>query len=135
MANATVGNGAADFCVGMTGLHDELRPVPARISTSAWRNGGEDPADPTEAGHTRSVRQIAVRRDWPSHRASHLQAFGCNRTATALKCRTIRFRREAARYRGIVLASPEDAVVLCVDRKIQIQAWSGRSPAPMGLAT
>jgi putative transposase len=140
MANATVGKWRGRFLrSGMTGLHDELRPGrPRSISDErvAELVAKTLQTRPKQGTHW-SVRQIAgqtrlakstVHRIWQAfglqpHRQRHFKL--SNDPFFVEKLRDIV---------GLYLHPPEDAVVLCVDEKSQIQALERTQPLlPMGL--
>lgn len=140
MANATVGKWRRRFVEhGVTGLHDELRPgrprsiSDERVAQLVARTLQTRPKNGTHW----SVRQIAretrlakstVHRVW--------QAFGLQpHRQRYFKLSNDPFFVEKVRdIVGLYLHPPEDAVVLCVDEKSQIQALERTQPLlPMGL--
>jgi transposase len=140
MANATVGKWRRRFVEhGVTGLHDELRPgrprsiSDERVAQLVARTLQTRPKNGTHW----SVRQIAretrlakstVHRVW--------QAFGLQpHRQRHFKLSNDPFFVEKVRdIVGLYLHPPEDAVVLCVDEKSQIQALERTQPLlPMGL--
>lgn len=140
MANATVGKWRRRFVeLGVTGLHDELRPGrPRSISDErvAQLVAKTLQTRPKNGTHW-SVRQIAgetrlakstVHRIW--------QAFGLEpQRQRHFKLSNDPFFVEKVRdIVGLYLHPPENAVVLCVDEKSQIQALERTQPMlPMGL--
>ena len=140
MANATVGKWRRRFVEhGVTGLHDELRPGRPRSMSDervAQLVAKTLQTRPKEGTHW-SVRRLAretrcakstVHRIWQafglqSHRQRHFKL--SNDPFFVEKVRDIV---------GLYLHPPEDAVVLCVDEKSQIQALERTQPLlPMGL--
>lgn len=140
MANATVGKWRRRFVEhGVTGLHDELRPgrprsiSDERVAQLVARTLQTRPKNGTHW----SVRHIAretrlakstVHRVW--------QAFGLQpHRQRHFKLSNDPFFVEKVRdIVGLYLHPPEDAVVLCVDEKSQIQALERTQPLlPMGL--
>jgi putative transposase len=140
MANGTVGKWRRRFVKhGVTGLHDELRPGrPRSISDErvAHLVAKTLRTRPKNGTHW-SVRHIArdtrlakstVHRIW--------QAFGLQpHRQRHFKLSNDPFFVEKVRdIVGLYLDPPEDAVVLCVDEKSQIQALERTQPMlPMGL--
>jgi len=140
LANATVGKWRRRFLEGdVTGLHDELRPGrPRPISDERVAQLVRKTLEtkPKEGTHW-SIRQIArqtrlskstVHRVW--------QAFGLQpHRQRHFKLSNDPFFVEKVRdIVGLYLHPPENAVVLCVDEKSQIQALERTQPMlPMGL--
>jgi putative transposase len=140
LANATVGKWRRRFLEqDVTGLHDELRPGrPRPISDERVAQLVRKTLDtkPKDGTHW-SIRQIArqtrlskstVHRIW--------QAFGLEpHRQRHFKLSTDPFFVEKVRdIVGLYLNPPENAVVLCVDEKSQIQALERTQPMlPMGL--
>ena len=140
LANATVGKWRRRFLEqDVAGLHDELRPGrPRPISDERVAQLVRKTLDtkPKDGTHW-SIRQIArqarlskstVHRIW--------QAFGLEpHRQRHFKLSTDPFFVEKVRdIVGLYLNPPEDAVVLCVDEKSQIQALERTQPMlPMGL--
>lgn len=140
MTNATVGKWRRRFLQqGVSGLHDELRPgrprpiSDERVAQLVRKTLKTKP----KAGTHWSIRQIAgesgvskstVHRIWQAfglqpHRQKHFKL--SNDPFFVEKVRDIV---------GLYLNPPEDAVVLCVDEKSQIQALERTQPMlPMGL--
>src|SRR3989454_319040 len=141
LTNATVGKWRRRFVEqGVAGLHDELRPGrPRPISDERVARLVRKTLEtkPKEGTHW-SIRQMAeqtriskstVHRIWQSfglepHRQRHF------------KLSTDPFFVEKVRdIVGLYLNPPENAVVLCVDEKSQIQALERTQPMlPMGLS-
>jgi putative transposase len=140
MSNATVGKWRQRFLkYGVTGLHDELRPgrprsiSDDRIARLVRKTLETKPEDGTHW----SIRQIAnqtrltkstVHRIW--------QAFGLEpHRQRQFKLSNDPFFVEKVRdIVGLYLNPPENAVVLCVDEKSQIQALERTQPVlRMGL--
>jgi putative transposase len=140
VTNATVGKWRRRFLAqGVSGLHDELRPgrprpiSDERVAQLVRRTLKTKP----QAGTHWSIRQIAadsgvskstVHRIW--------QAFGLQpHRQKYFKLSSDPFFVEKVRdIVGLYLNPPEDAVVLCVDEKSQIQALERTQPMlPMGL--
>jgi putative transposase len=140
LANATVGKWRRRFLErDVTGLHDELRPGrPRPISDERVAQLVRKTLEtkPKEGTHW-SIRQIArqtrlskstVHRVW--------QAFGLQpHRQRHFKLSNDPFFVEKVRdIVGLYLDPPENAVVLCVDEKSQIQALERTQPMlPMGL--
>src|ERR1700730_8056234 len=140
LANATVGKWRRRFLdQDVAGLHDELRPGrPRPISDERVAQLVRKTLDtkPKDGTHW-SIRQIArqarlskstVHRIW--------QAFGLEpHRQRHFKLSTDPFFVEKVRdIVGLYLNPPENAVVLCVDEKSQIQALERTQPMlPMGL--
>ena len=140
LANATVGKWRRRFLEqDVAGLHDELRPGrPRPISDERVAQLVRKTLDtkPKDGTHW-SIRQIArqarlskstVHRIW--------QAFGWEpHRQRHFKLSTDPFFVEKVRdIVGLYLNPPENAVVLCVDEKSQIQALERTQPMlPMGL--
>lgn len=140
LSQATVGQWRRRFLEqGVTGLHDELRPGrPRSISDErVARLVRKTLMSKPENGTHWSIRQIAeqtrvskstVHRIW--------QAFGLQpHRQKQFKLSTDPFFVEKVRdIVGLYLNPPENAVVLCVDEKSQIQALERTQPLlPMGL--
>ena len=140
LTNATVGKWRRRFLAqDVSGLHDELRPgrprpiSDERVARLVRKTLETKPKDGTHW----SVRQIAeqtrvskstVHRIW--------QAFGLEpHRQKHFKLSTDPFFVEKVRdIVGLYLNPPENAVVLCVDEKSQIQALERTQPMlPMGL--
>src|ERR1700733_9514180 len=140
LRNATVGKWRQRFVEqGVSGLHDELRPGrPRPISDERVAQLVRKTLETKPEGGTHwSLRQIAgqtrlskstVHRIW--------QAFGLEpHRQRHFKLSTDPFFVEKVRdIVGLYLHPPENAVVLCVDEKSQIQALERTQPMlPMGL--
>ena len=140
LTNATVGKWRRRFLEqDMSGLHDELRPGrPRPISDDRVAQLVRKTLETKPKGGTHwSIRQIAeatriskstVHRIW--------QAFGLQpHRQKHFKLSTDPFFVEKVRdIVGLYLNPPENAVVLCVDEKSQIQALERTQPMlPMGL--
>ena len=140
LTNATVGKWRRRFLEqDVSGLHDELRPGrPRPISDECVARLVRKTLETKPKGGTHwSVRQIAeqtrvskstVHRIW--------QAFGLQpHRQKHFKLSTDPFFVEKVRdIVGLYLNPPENAVVLCVDEKSQIQALERTQPMlPMGL--
>src|SRR5713226_7953626 len=140
LTNATVGKWRRRFVEqGVTGLHDELRPGrPRPISDERVAQLVRKTLETKPKGGTHwSVRQIAgqtrlskstVHRIW--------RAFGLEpHRQRHFKLSTDPFFVEKVRdIVGLYLHPPENAVVLCVDEKSQIQALERTQPMlPIGL--
>ena len=140
LSNATVGKWRRRFLEqDVSGLHDELRPGrPRPISDERVAQLVRKTLETKPKGGTHwSVRQIAeqtrvskstVHRIW--------QAFGLQpHRQKHFKLSTDPFFVEKVRdIVGLYLNPPENAVVLCVDEKSQIQALERTQPLlPMGL--
>ena len=140
LTNATVGKWRRRFLKqDMSGLHDELRPGrPRPISDDRVAQLVRKTLETKPKGGTHwSIRQIAeatriskstVHRIW--------QAFGLQpHRQKHFKLSTDPFFVEKVRdIVGLYLNPPENAVVLCVDEKSQIQALERTQPMlPMGL--
>jgi putative transposase len=140
VTNATVGKWRRRFLAqGVSGLHDELRPgrprpiSDERVAQLVRKTLKTKP----QAGTHWSIRQIAadsgvskstVHRIW--------QMFGLQpHRQKYFKLSSDPFFVEKVRdIVGLYLNPPEDAVVLCVDEKSQIQALERTQPMlPMGL--
>ena len=140
MTNATVGKWRRRFLqLGVTGLHDELRPgrprsvSDERVAQLVAKTLQTRPKHGTHwtvrqiAGQTRLAKST-VHRIWQAfglqpHRQRHFKL--SNDPFFVEKLRDIV---------GLYLHPPEDAVVLCVDEKSQIQALERTQPLlPMGL--
>src|SRR5713101_2994192 len=140
LTNATVGKWRRRFVEqGVTGLHDELRPGrPRPISDERVAQLVRKTLETKPKGGTHwSVRQMAgqtrlskstVHRIW--------RAFGLEpHRQRHFKLSTDPFFVEKVRdIVGLYLHPPENAVVLCVDEKSQIQALERTQPMlPIGL--
>jgi len=140
LSNATVGKWRRRFVEqGVAGLHDELRPGrPRPISDERVAQLVRKTLETKPKGGTHwSVRQIAgqtrlskstVHRIW--------RAFGLEpHRQRHFKLSTDPFFMEKVRdIVGLYLHPPENAVVLCVDEKSQIQALDRTQPMlPIGL--
>jgi len=140
LSQTTVGQWRRRFLAqGITGLHDELRPGrPRTISDERVARLVRKTLESKPEGGTHwSIRQIAgqtrvskstVHRIW--------QAFGLEpHRQKHFKLSTDPFFVEKVRdIVGLYLHPPENAVVLCVDEKSQIQALERTQPLlPMGL--
>ncbi len=123
---------------GVSGLHDEMRPDrPRPISDERVAQLVRKTLETKPEGGTHwSVRQIAgqtrlskstVHRIW--------RAFGLEpHRQRHFKLSTDPFFVEKCAISWVVLESPENAVVLCVDEKSQIQALERTQPMlPIGL--
>lgn len=140
LANATVGKWRERFLEqGVSGLHDELRPgrprsiSDERVARLVRRTLDSKPVDGTHW----SIRQMAqetrltkstVHRIW--------QAFGLQpHRQRHFKLSNDPFFVEKVRdIVGLYLDPPQNAVVLCVDEKSQIQALERTQPMlPLGL--
>jgi transposase len=140
LTNATVGKWRRRFVEqGVSGLHDELRPgrprpiSDERVAQLVRKTLETKPKDGTHwsvrqiAGQTR-LSKSTVHRIW--------QAFGLEpHRQRHFKLSTDPFFGEKVRdIVGLYLKPPENAVVLCVDEKSQIQALERTQPMlPMGL--
>ena len=140
LTNATVGKWRRRFLEqGVAGLHDELRPgrprpiSDERVAQLVRKTLETKPKDGTHwsvrqiAGQTR-LSKSTVHRIW--------QAFGLEpHRQRHFKLSTDPFFVEKVRdIVGLYLNPPENAVVLCVDEKSQIQALERTQPMlPMGL--
>ena len=133
LTNATVGKWRRRFVEqGVAGLHDELRPGrPRPISDELIALDGKTLETKPKGGTHWSVRQIAgqtrlskstVHRIW--------RAFGLEpHRQRHFKLSTDPFFVEKVRdIVGLYLHPPENAVVLCVDEKSQIQALERTQP-------
>jgi len=140
MANATVGKWRRRFVqLGVTGLHDELRPgrprsiSDERVSQLVAKTLQTRPKHGTHW----SVRQIACETRLAKSSVHRIwQAFGLQpHRQRHFKLSNDPFFVEKVRdIVGLYLHPPEDAVVLCVDEKSQIQALERTQPLlPMGL--
>jgi len=140
MANATVGNWRRRFLrLGVTGLHDELRSGRPR-STSDERVAqlvAKTLRTRPQHGTHWSVRQIACETRWAKSTVHRIwQAFGLQpHRQRHFKLSNDPFFVEKLRdIVGLYLHPPENAVVLCVDEKSQIQALERTQLLlPMGL--
>src|SRR5215471_19093663 len=140
MTNATVGKWRRRFLEqGVSGLHDELRPgrprpiSDERVAQLVRKTLKTKPKEGTHwsirqiAEHTR-VSKSTVHRIW--------QAFGLQpHRQKHFKLSSDPFFIEKVRdIVGLYLHPPENAVILCVDEKSQIQALERTQPMlPMGL--
>ena len=140
MTNATVGKWRRRFLEqGIPGLHDELRlgrPRPISDERVAQLVGKTLKTKP-KAGTHWSIRQIAAETGVSKSTVHRIwQAFGLQpHRQKHFKLSSDPFFVEKVRdIVGLYLNPPEDAVVLCVDEKSQIQALERTQPMlPMGL--
>jgi putative transposase len=140
VTNATVGKWRRRFLEqDVTGLHDELRPgrprsvSDERVARLVHKTLETKPKDGTHW----SVRQIAAETRLPKSTVHRIwQAFGLEpHRQRHFKLSNDPFFVEKVRdIVGLYLHPPENAVVLCVDEKSQIQALERTQPLlPMGL--
>jgi len=140
MANATIGKWRRRFLEqGISGLHDELRPgrprpiSDERVARLVRKTLETKPKDGTHW----SIRQIAAETHVSKSTVHRIwQAFGLEpHRQKHFKLSTDPFFVEKVRdIVGLYLNPPENAVVLCVDEKSQIQALERTQPMlPMGL--
>ena len=140
MTNATVGKWRRRFLdQGISGLHDELRPgrprpiSDERVAHLVRKTLETKPKDGTQW----SIRQIAAETRVSKSTVHRIwQAFGLQpHREKQFKLSNDPFFVEKVRdIVGLYLNPPEDAVVLCVDEKSQIQALERTQPMlPMGL--
>jgi putative transposase len=140
VTNATVGKWRQRFLErGVTGLHDELRPGrPRTISEERVARLVRQTLEtkPKDGTHW-SIRQIASQTRLAKSTVHRIwQAFGLEpHRQRHFKLSNDPFFVEKVRdIVGLYLAPPENAVVLCVDEKSQIQALERTQPMlPMGL--
>ena len=140
LTNATVGKWRQRFLEqDVAGLHDELRPGrprpigDERVARLVRRTLDTKPKDGThwsvrQMAHQTRLSKSTVHRIW--------QAFGLEpHRQRHFKLSTDPFFVEKVRdIVGLYLNPPENAVVLCVDEKSQIQALERTQPMlPMGL--
>lgn len=140
MTNATVGKWRQRFFEqGISGLQDELRPGrPRPISDErVARLVGKTLKTKPKARTHWSIRQIAAETGVSKSTVHRIwQAFGLQpHRQKHFKLSSDPFFVEKVRdIVGLYLNPPEDAVVLCVDEKSQIQALERTQPMlPMGL--
>lgn len=140
LSQATVGQWRRRFLrQGITGLHDELRPGrPRTISDErVARLVRKTLESKPENGTHWSIRQIATQMRVSKSTAHRIwQAFGIEpHRQKHFKLSSDPFFVEKVRdIVGLYLHPPENAVVLCVDEKSQIQALERTQPMlPMGL--
>ena len=140
MTNATIGKWRRRFLEqGISGLHDELRPGrPRPISDERVAQlVGKTLKTKPKAGTHWSIRQIATESGVSKSTVHRIwQAFGLQpHRQKHFKLSSDPFFVEKVRdIVGLYLNPPEDAVVLCVDEKSQIQALERTQPMlPMGL--
>jgi putative transposase len=140
LTNATVGKWRRRFLEqDVTGLHDELRPgrprsvSDERVARLVHKTLETKPKDGTHW----SVRQIAAETHLPKSTVHRIwQAFGLEpHRQRHFKLSNDPFFVEKVRdIVGLYLNPPDNAVVLCVDEKSQIQALERTQPLlPMGL--
>ena len=140
MTNATVGKWRRRFLeYGISGLHDELRPgrprpiSDERVAQLVRKTLKMKP----KAGTHWSIRQVAAESGVSKSTVHRIwQAFGLQpHREKQFKLSNDPFFVEKVRdIVGLYLNPPEDAVVLCVDEKSQIQALERTQPLlPMGL--
>ena len=140
LTNATVGKWRRRFLEqDVSGLHDELRPgrprpiSDERVARLVRKTLETKPKDGTHW----SVRQIAEQTHVSKSTVHRIwQAFGLEpHRQKHFKLSTDPFFVEKVRdIVGLYLNPPENAVVLCVDEKSQIQALERKQPMlPMGL--
>ncbi len=140
LTDATVGKWRRRFLEqDVTGLHDELRPgrprsvSDERVARLVHKTLQTKPKDGTHW----SVRQIAAETRLPKSTVHRIwQAFGLEpHRQRHFKLSNDPFFVEKVRdIVGLYLHPPENAVVLCVDEKSQIQALERTQPLlPMGL--
>ena len=140
LTDATVGKWRRRFLEqDVTGLHDELRPgrprsvSDERVARLVHKTLLTKPKDGTHW----SVRQIAAETRLPKSTVHRIwQAFGLEpHRQRHFKLSNDPFFVEKVRdIVGLYLHPPENAVVLCVDEKSQIQALERTQPLlPMGL--
>jgi len=140
MTNATVGKWRRRFLEhGVSGLHDELRPgrprpiSDERVAQLVRKTLETKPKDGTHW----SVRQIAAEARVSKSTAHRIwQAFGLqpHRQKHFKLSSDPFFVEKVPDIVGLYLNPPENAVVLCVDEKSQIQALERTQPMlPMGL--
>ena len=139
LANATVGKWRRFLERDVTGLHDELRPgrprpiSDERVAQLVRQTLDTKPKDGTHWSIRRMARQTRL-----SKSTVHCiwQAFGLQpHRQRHFKFSTDPFFVEKVRdIVGLYLNPPENAVVLCVEEKSQIQALERTQPMlPMGL--
>ena len=140
MTNATVGKWRRRFLEqGIAGLHDELRPGrPRPISDERVARLVRKTLKTKPKGRTHwSIRQVAAESGVSKSTVHRIwQAFGLQpHRQKQFKLSSDPFFVEKVRdIVGLYLNPPEDAVVLCVDEKSQIQALERTQPMlPMGL--
>ena len=140
LTNATVGKWRRRFLEqGVTGLHDELRPGrPRPISDERVAQLVRKTLDTKPKGGTHwSIRQIAAQTRVSKSTVHRIwQAFGLEpHRRKYFKLSSDPFFVEKVRdIVGLYLHPPDNAVVLCVDEKSQIQALERTQPMlPMGL--
>src|ERR1700687_3314923 len=140
LANATVGKWRRRFLEqDVAGLHDELRPGrPRPISDERVAQLVRKTLETKPKGGTHwSIRQIAAETRVSKSTVHRIwQAFGLEpHRQKHFKLSTDPFFVEKVRdIVGLYLNPPENAVVLCVDEKSQIQALERSQPMlPMGL--
>lgn len=140
VTNATVGKWRQRFIEqDVTGLHDELRPGrPRPISDDRVAQLVRKTLETKPKGGTHwSIRQIAQQTRLSKSTVHRIwQAFGLEpHRQKHFKLSTDPFFVEKVRdIVGLYLNPPENAVVLCVDEKSQIQALERTQPMlPMGL--
>ena len=140
LSKATVGQWRRRFLKqGISGLHDELRPGrPRAISDErVARLVRKTLESKPENGTHWSIRQIATETRVSKSTAHRIwQAFGIEpHRQKHFKLSSDPFFVEKVRdIVGLYLHPPENAVVLCVDEKSQIQALERTQPMlPMGL--
>jgi hypothetical protein len=140
LTNATVGKWRQRFLeLGVTGLHDELRPGrPRPISDERVAQLVRKTLETKPKGGTHwSVRQIAGQTRLSKSTGHRIwRAFGLEpHRQRHFKLSTDPFFVEKVRdIVGLYLHPPENAVVLCVDEKSQIQALERTQPIlPIGL--
>jgi len=140
MTNVTVGKWRRRFLEhGISGLHDELRPgrprpiSDERVAQLVRKTLKTKP----KAGTHWSIRQVAAESGVSKSTVHRIwQAFGLQpHREKQFKLSNDPFFVEKVRdIVGLYLNPPEDAVVLCVDEKSQIQALERTQPMlPMGL--
>src|SRR5438093_8537266 len=140
LTNATVGKWRRRFLeYEVAGLHDELRPGrPRPISDERVAQLVRKTLETKPKGGTHwSIRQIAAETRVSKSTVHRIwQAFGVEpHRQKHFKLSTDPFFVEKVRdIVGLYLNPPENAVVLCVDEKSQIQALERTQPMlPMGL--
>jgi putative transposase len=140
MTNATIGKWRRRFLEqGISGLHDELRPGrPRPISDERVAQlVGKTLETKPKAGTHWSIRQIAAESGVSKSTVHRIwQAFGLQpHRQKHFKLSSDPFFVEKVRdIVELYLNPPENAVVLCVDEKSQIQALERTQPMlPMGL--
>jgi putative transposase len=140
LTNATVGKWRRRFLKqDVTGLHDELRPGrPRPIGDDRVAQLVRKTLETKPKGGTHwSIRQIAQQTRLSKSTVHRIwQAFGLQpHRQRHFKLSTDPFFVEKVRdIVGLYLNPPENAVVLCVDEKSQIQALERTQPMlPMGL--